>query len=167
MKYAGINKNDFAAAPGVSVTFFTQGCPHRCHGCHNPETWDFDGGKEFTPQVLDEIVEALTANGYRVQLYSSNAARKAKETALEWKATFEKDFPQHHAYLQYQAPFWKLRVGDFTHYASAVLFSEQLKKAYPKEADEIIIIKEKQVKPLYFEAKELVAETDSLNTILE
>ena len=63
MKYAGINKNDFAAAPGVSVTFFTQGCPHRCKGCHNPETWDFDGGKEFTPQVLDEIVEALTANG--------------------------------------------------------------------------------------------------------
>ena len=63
MRYAGINKNDFAAAPGVSVTFFTQGCPHRCKGCHNPETWDFDGGKEFTPQVLDEIVKALIANG--------------------------------------------------------------------------------------------------------
>lgn len=63
MRYAGINKNDFTAAPGVSVTFFTQGCPHRCHGCHNPETWDFNGGKEFTPQVLDTIVEALTANG--------------------------------------------------------------------------------------------------------
>ena len=63
MKYAGINKNDFAAAPGVSVTFFTQGCPHRCHGCHNPETWDFNGGKEFTPDILDKIVEALSANG--------------------------------------------------------------------------------------------------------
>lgn len=63
MKYAGINKNDFAAAPGVSVSFFTQGCPHRCHGCQNPETWDFNGGKEFTSQVLDEIIEALTANG--------------------------------------------------------------------------------------------------------
>ena len=37
--------------------------PNRCHGCHNPETWDFNGGKEFTPQVLDTIVEALTANG--------------------------------------------------------------------------------------------------------
>ena len=63
MRYAGINYNDFTAAPGVSVSFFTQGCPHRCKGCHNPETWDFDGGKEFTPQVLDEIIEALTANG--------------------------------------------------------------------------------------------------------
>ena len=63
MRYSGLNKNDFSAAPGVSVTFFTQGCPHRCKGCHNPETWDFERGKEFTPQVLDEIIKALTANG--------------------------------------------------------------------------------------------------------
>lgn len=63
MRYAGIIKNDFAAAPGVSLTFFTQGCPHRCPGCHNQETWDFEGGKEFTYQALDEIVNGLTANG--------------------------------------------------------------------------------------------------------
>ena len=63
MKYAGLNKNDFAAAPGVSVTFFTQGCPHHCRGCHNPETWDFTGGKEFTPRVISEIIDALTDNG--------------------------------------------------------------------------------------------------------
>lgn len=62
MRYAGLNKNDFTAAPGVSVTFYTQGCPHHCPGCHNPETWDFEGGKEFTPEVIDEILEALTAN---------------------------------------------------------------------------------------------------------
>ena len=63
MRYSGLIRNDLAAAPGVSVTFFTQGCPHRCKGCHNPETWDFNGGKEFTPKVLNEIYEALGANG--------------------------------------------------------------------------------------------------------
>jgi anaerobic ribonucleoside-triphosphate reductase activating protein len=68
MNYAGIIKNDFAAAPGVSVSFFTQGCPHRCPGCHNPETWDFDGGKEFTPETIQEIVNALTANGIKRNL---------------------------------------------------------------------------------------------------
>lgn len=62
MKYAGLIKNDLAAAPGVCVTFFTQGCPIRCEGCHNPQTWDFNGGKEFTPETLEEIYAALTAN---------------------------------------------------------------------------------------------------------
>ena len=62
MRYSGLLRNDLAAAPGVSVSFFTQGCPHRCKGCHNPETWDFHGGKEFTPKVLEEIYEALRAN---------------------------------------------------------------------------------------------------------
>ena len=65
MRYSGLIRNDLAAAPGVSVSFFTQGCPHRCKGCHNPETWDFHGGKEFTPKVLDEIYEALRANGLK------------------------------------------------------------------------------------------------------
>ena len=63
MKYAGIIKNDFSAAPGISVSFFVQGCPHHCKGCHNPETWDFDGGKEFTYDVLNNIEESLFANG--------------------------------------------------------------------------------------------------------
>jgi anaerobic ribonucleoside-triphosphate reductase activating protein len=63
MRYSGLIRNDLAAAPGVSVSFFTQGCPHRCKGCHNPETWDFEKGKEFTPKVLDEIISALNANG--------------------------------------------------------------------------------------------------------
>ena len=63
MRYAGIIKNDFTAAPGTSVTFFTQGCPHRCEGCHNPETWDFEGGEEVTHDTILDIIEAITANG--------------------------------------------------------------------------------------------------------
>ncbi len=63
MRYAGMIKNDFAAAPGVCLSFFVQGCPIRCKGCHNPQTWDFSGGKEFTPEVLDKIEEGLLANG--------------------------------------------------------------------------------------------------------
>ena len=62
MRYSGLIRNDLAAAPGVSVSFFTQGCPHRCKGCHNPETWDFKGGKEFTYDILNQILDALRAN---------------------------------------------------------------------------------------------------------
>lgn len=63
MKYAGLIKNDISAAPGLCVSFFSQGCPHRCKNCQNPETWDFDGGEEFTQETLNEIIEALQAQG--------------------------------------------------------------------------------------------------------
>lgn len=68
MRYAGIIKNDFSAAPGTCVTFFTQGCPHKCEGCHNPETWDFDGGKEFTKQIEDELLKSINDNNIQRNL---------------------------------------------------------------------------------------------------
>ena len=61
MKYSGLILNDITAAPGLCVSFFTQGCPHRCKGCHNPETWSFEGGLEFTSDTLNEIINGLTA----------------------------------------------------------------------------------------------------------
>lgn len=65
MRYADLKKNDTANGPGISVSFWTQGCPHRCSNCHNPSTWDFKGGKEFTYDTLNEIIEALCANGIK------------------------------------------------------------------------------------------------------
>jgi len=36
---------------------FCQGCAHQCVGCQNPETWDFDGGKEVTPEELAQDIK--------------------------------------------------------------------------------------------------------------
>lgn len=63
MKYARIKFNDVANSPGIAVSFYTQGCPHHCYGCFNPETWDFMGGEEFTVETLHSILEGLHANG--------------------------------------------------------------------------------------------------------
>lgn len=63
MRYSGIIYNDFSSAPGVCLSFFTQGCPFHCHGCHNQETWDYEGGREFTPETLSSIISGLKANG--------------------------------------------------------------------------------------------------------
>ncbi len=65
MQYAGIMKNDFAAGPGVCLTFYTQGCPHHCPGCHNPETRDYEGGKEFTFQTMLDILYGIIANNIK------------------------------------------------------------------------------------------------------
>ena len=64
MRYAAINGNDLINGEGVCVSFWTQGCPHRCPGCHNSELWPFDGGKwKKASQVFKEIKEKMTANG--------------------------------------------------------------------------------------------------------
>ena len=68
MRYSGLILNDISAAEGLCVTFFTQGCPHRCPGCHNPETWSFEGGKEFTFETLQDIIRGLTAQGIQRNL---------------------------------------------------------------------------------------------------
>lgn len=68
MKYATIKDNDIANGPGVGVSVFLQGCERHCEGCFNPETWDFEGGQEFTQDTLKHIINALTANGIKRHL---------------------------------------------------------------------------------------------------
>lgn len=63
MRYAKIKYNDIANTPGICVSVYLQGCAKHCKGCHNSETWDFDGGYEFTADTMQEILNALTANG--------------------------------------------------------------------------------------------------------
>lgn len=69
MRYAGVIENDFTGK-GVGYTVFLQGCPHHCQGCHNPETWNFDGGIEITKEEMTEKVRAgLTKNNITRNLY--------------------------------------------------------------------------------------------------
>lgn len=48
MRYAQIRSMDISNGEGVGVSLFVQGCPFHCNGCFNPETWDFNGGNEWT-----------------------------------------------------------------------------------------------------------------------
>ena len=61
-KYAGLITNDFANGTGTCVSFWTQGCPHHCPGCHNPETWDFSGGEDLPTDIRGQIIKAICAN---------------------------------------------------------------------------------------------------------
>lgn len=66
MRIAGLKLNDCIDGEGISVSLWTQGCPRRCLGCHNPETWDFEGGYEDeTNNLRGKIIKALTANGIK------------------------------------------------------------------------------------------------------
>lgn len=63
MRYNKIRKMDIADGPGVRVSIFTQGCAFHCKNCFNPETHDFNAGKEFTDNTLKKILE-LCDNDY-------------------------------------------------------------------------------------------------------
>jgi len=63
IRIAGINRNDFINGQGVSISLFLQGCPFHCKGCHNPETWDSHGGKEYDEfELIDKIIDAIDKN---------------------------------------------------------------------------------------------------------
>ncbi len=52
-RIAGVTNESVVDGPGLRSTIFFQGCPHACPGCHNPETWQTDGGKEI--KIVDLI----------------------------------------------------------------------------------------------------------------
>ena len=56
MRYNKIRKMDIANGPGVRVSVFLQGCEFHCPECFNKETWDFNGGEEFTDETIDNIL---------------------------------------------------------------------------------------------------------------
>ena len=57
MRYNKIRKMDISDGPGVRVSIFMQGCTFNCKNCFNPETHDFNGGKEFTTAEIQKIIE--------------------------------------------------------------------------------------------------------------
>lgn len=61
MRYASIRELDISNGEGVGVALFVQGCPFNphCHNCFNPDTWDFNGGKEWTQEVKEKFLELI------------------------------------------------------------------------------------------------------------
>ena len=57
MRYNKIRKMDISNGPGVRVSIFMQGCTFNCKNCFNPETHDFNGGKEFTEDTIKRVLE--------------------------------------------------------------------------------------------------------------
>ena len=62
MRYNVIRKMDISNGPGVRVSIFMQGCQFHCKNCFNPETWEFEGGKEFTEETIQKVLDLCQKN---------------------------------------------------------------------------------------------------------
>lgn len=69
IRIAGVIKESTVDGPGFRYVIFTQGCPHHCEGCHNPETHDMNGGKLESIKTLAEditknpLLKGITLSG--------------------------------------------------------------------------------------------------------
>jgi anaerobic ribonucleoside-triphosphate reductase activating protein len=59
MNYQSITYPDFNNGLGCRVTLWVSGCPHHCPGCHNPETWDYNSGQDFSESVKNKLIDVL------------------------------------------------------------------------------------------------------------
>ena len=69
IRLAGIVNDSITDGPGLRMTVFTQGCPHHCPGCHNPQTHDFSGGTLASPEEIlakyagNPLLQGITLSG--------------------------------------------------------------------------------------------------------
>lgn len=86
MRIAGFVEESIVDGPGFRIVIFFQGCAHHCYGCHNPETWDFEGGKEVSFDLIKKIIDDnLYADGITLSggdpLYQIDASTEIAEYA--------------------------------------------------------------------------------------
>ena len=59
LRIAGLEEESYVDGEGIRFAIFMQGCPHHCEGCHNPQTFDFNGGRLVE---LDDLIRRIESN---------------------------------------------------------------------------------------------------------
>lgn len=83
LRLAGIAEDSIVDGPGLRLTLFTQGCPHHCPGCHNPETHALEGGSLYAPDAIlaryaeNPLLAGVTFSGGEPFLQAGPLARLA------------------------------------------------------------------------------------------
>lgn len=59
MNIIKIETDNFVNGPGIRTVVWVAGCRHKCKGCHNPETWNFNYGEKYSEKHLEQILSYL------------------------------------------------------------------------------------------------------------
>jgi hypothetical protein len=90
----------------------------------------------------------VKVQGFRVQVFSSNDQRIARDEALKREREMKEAIPGVLTYITLNAPFWRLRVGDYTSHEEAFYIQRQLMLLFPHYGKEMYIVKEDVLLPL-------------------
>ena len=83
------------------------------------------------------------SSGFRIQVFSDNNYRTAKNNALYKEGLIKEAFPEMETYVTFTSPFWRLRVGDFRSYEEASNALRELKREFPQMAREMRVVRDK------------------------
>ena len=102
MRFSKIKLNDIANGVGITLSLWTQGCPHKCKGCFNRETWDFNGGMEFTKADEDYIINIINADNVKRDLSilgGEPLCPQNIEGVINLCKRFKKEYPNKKIYI--------------------------------------------------------------------
>ena len=98
---------------------------------------------EVVDTTSNEITEKQYIAGYRIQVFSDNNSRTAKSEARIKASNISEKFPDYRTYVIYNAPFWRLRVGDFRTQEEANDVAVKIKEEFPKYSKEIRVVRDR------------------------
>ncbi len=133
IRYAQIRSLDLSNGEEIGVALFVQGCRFRCPNCFNPETWDFNGGKEWTEEVENKFLE-LAARPYIKRISFLGGECLAQENVKEITNLAKKCkqiFPNKKIWLwsghDFQEYICHLEIIEYVDYIVDGKFIEELK----------------------------------------
>ncbi|MDO5017333.1 MAG: SPOR domain-containing protein [Porphyromonas sp.] len=119
----------FAYKPGSGVVIITQSDAIEAGVVHNPTLFD----------NVTFVNGYAVVQGFRIQAYSGNRSN-SKSIATQRKSQLDSRYPELQTTVEYDSPFWRVRIGNFTNRAEAQQQMEELKKAFPAFAGEMYIV---------------------------
>lgn len=134
MRFNQIRECDIVNGDGIGVALFIQGCPSpHCKGCFNPETWDFNGGKEWTQEIEDKFFNLIN-RPYIKRVSFLGGECLAEQNLLEVTVLAKKCkelFPEKSVWLwsryDFETYISHLEISNYLDYVIDGVFIEELK----------------------------------------
>lgn len=105
-----------------------------------PDEADIDESETEDRQTPASTLKAI---GYRVQVFSDNNPRTAKNEARRKQRSIAERFPHYRTYVTYTSPYWRLKVGDFRSQSEAQAAANELRQEFPAYSKEIRVVRDR------------------------
>ncbi len=97
-----------------------------------------------TPKVEDESSQQVAVRiGYRVRIFEDNNPNSAQKDAHACKKQIEERFPELTAYVQFNSPYWSVKVGDFKTRSEAEVAMESIREEFTEYSAQIRVIRDR------------------------